>query len=89
MMPANGRSEPLVDRRDVEGGLVTNGELVIASRDCSVALEPVDRALHGMTVAVVGLVELGRSPTTRAPLEPVRGLVLLLGDGALIPRPRR
>ena len=40
-------SEPLVDRGDGEGGLVADGELVIAGGHRSVAFEPVDAALHG------------------------------------------
>jgi hypothetical protein len=36
----------------VEGGLVADGELVVAGGDGTVALEPVDPALHGVPLLV-------------------------------------
>jgi hypothetical protein len=41
-------SQPFVNAGDVHGGLATDDGLVVASRNRSVALEPVDRALNGM-----------------------------------------
>jgi hypothetical protein len=38
--------EPFVDRGDVDGGLVADGELVIAGGDGPVALEPADPAFN-------------------------------------------
>src|SRR3954466_9407699 len=50
--PVSKWSEPFVDRGDVDGGLVANGELVIAGSHGAVAFEPVDAALHRMTLLV-------------------------------------
>jgi hypothetical protein len=42
--------EPLVDRGDVHGGFVADGELVVAGGDGAVALEPVYAALEEQAV---------------------------------------
>jgi hypothetical protein len=42
----------LPDGGDVEGGLVADGELVVAGGDGTVAPEPVDPALHGVPLLV-------------------------------------
>src|ERR1039457_1189916 len=53
-------SEPFADGGDVEGGLVADGELLVAGGDGAVALEPVDTALDGVALLVLLLVEGGR-----------------------------
>lgn len=58
--PAVSWLQPLVDAGDVYGGFVADSELVIPGRDCPVAFEPVDRALHGVAFAIVDGIELGR-----------------------------
>jgi len=50
--------------------------------DRAVALEAVDAALHGVALAVVGLVELRRPAPAGAALLPVSDLILLLRDRA-------
>ena len=42
------RAEPPVDRGDVDGGFVADGEPVIAGGDGAVAFEPVDAAFGGV-----------------------------------------
>jgi hypothetical protein len=49
--------EPFVDRGDVEGGFVADGEFVVPGGDGAVALEPVDAAFHGVPLLVLLLVE--------------------------------
>jgi hypothetical protein len=44
--------QPLVDGDDVEGGFVPDGEFVVPGGDSAVAFEPVDAALHGVTLLV-------------------------------------
>jgi hypothetical protein len=47
--------EPFIDRGDVDSGFVADGEFVVASSHGTVAFEPVDAALHRVTL----LVDLG------------------------------
>jgi hypothetical protein len=44
--------EPSADGGDVEGGLVADGEFVVAGGDGAVALELVDAALDGVPLLV-------------------------------------
>jgi hypothetical protein len=44
--------QPPSDGGDVEGGLVADGELVVAGGDGTVALEPVDPGLNGVPLLV-------------------------------------
>jgi hypothetical protein len=53
--------EPFADGGYVEGGLVADGELVVAGGDGAVALEPVYSALNGVALLVPLGVE-GRRP---------------------------
>jgi len=62
-----------------------DGELVVPRGDGAVAFEAVDRALHGVALLVVVLVEPGRSAAAGAEPVAVAELVGLLGDGALDP----
>jgi hypothetical protein len=55
-------SDPFVDGGGVEGGLVADGELVVAGGDGAVALEPTDAALDGVALLVLLAVEGGRAP---------------------------
>src|SRR5260221_7159545 len=79
--------EPFVDRGDVEGGEVAEGELVVAGSDGAVALEPADAAFHSVALLVQFRVERGRAAPAAAPLLAVAGLVGLLRDGATDPAP--
>ena len=54
--------EPFADGGDVEGGLVADGELVVAGGDGAVALEPVDAALDGVALLVLSLSKAGGLP---------------------------
>jgi hypothetical protein len=56
-------AEPDVDRGDLDGGFVADGELLVANGDGTVLLEQVDAALDGVSAAVGGGVERwGRPP---------------------------
>ena len=57
-------AEALVDRGDVDGGLVADGELVVAGGDGAVAFEPVDAAFDGVALLVAFRVERGRTAAT-------------------------
>jgi hypothetical protein len=82
-------SEPLVDRGDVDGGLVADGEFVVPGGRGAVAFEPVDAALHGVALLVDLRVE-GRWPAAVGPqLAPGSVLIGLGQDGRLDPRRRR
>jgi hypothetical protein len=74
-------AEPDVDRGDVQGGLVAQGELVIAGGDRSVLFEQVDAALHGVALPVDLGVERRWAASGRAAGEPVGLLVDLDRDG--------
>jgi hypothetical protein len=74
--------EPFVDRGDVNGGFVADGQLVVAGGDGAVALEPADAALHGVACFVQLRVEGGRPSAGAALGLPVADLVGLLWDCA-------
>jgi hypothetical protein len=66
----------------VDGGLVADGELVIAGGDGPVAFEPVDAAFDGVTLLVDVAVERGWPATAPASPLAVGDAVALFGDGA-------
>jgi hypothetical protein len=61
------RVEPFVDCGDMGGGLVADGQLVVAGGDGAVALEPADAAFHGVAL----LVQLGSMAGGRLPARPL------------------
>src|SRR5215207_9692278 len=77
-----GPSQPLADRSDEHGRLESDGELVEAAGDGSVALEAIDPALDGMTPLVVLAVERRRPAARAATALAVADLVGRLGNGA-------
>jgi len=72
--------EPFVDGGDVDGGLVADGELVVAGGQGAVAFEPVDAALDGVPLFVDLAVEGGWPAPGPAPVFAVLDAVGLLGD---------
>jgi len=60
---------------DVHGGLVAQGRLVLSGGESAMLSEQVDPAFDRVTLPVDVLVERGRTPAGRAPLEPVGMLV--------------
>ena len=74
--------EPFVDRGDVDGGFVADGEFVEAGGHGAVAFEPVYPALHRVAGLVAFGVEGGRTAPGPAPVLAVAGLVSWFGDGA-------
>jgi hypothetical protein len=81
--------EPFVDRGDVHGGFVADGELVVAGCHGAVALEPADAAFDGVALLVdVGL-KSGRAAAGAAFVLAVAYLVSLCGMVQAIPRRRR
>src|SRR3989442_3046409 len=75
-------SEPLIDRRNDNGGFVTDGELVVPGRHGTLALETVDPALHGVTLLVDLLVERRSATSTRTAVLAVADLVGFLRNSA-------
>ncbi len=75
-------SEPFVDRREDHCGLVTNCQLVVSGSDGTIALEPVDAALHRVALLVDLLVERRSATTARTAVLAMADLVGLLRDGA-------
>jgi hypothetical protein len=75
-------SEPFVDGRDVDGGLLADGEFVVAGGHGSVALEPVDQRGTGRRPGTSG-----DEPWLHARRHPTSGLGRTeRGDGERIPR---
>ena len=58
--------QPFIDRGDVDGGLVADGEFVVSGGQGAVAFEPVDAAFDGVAL----LVEVGSKVGGRPPLDP-------------------
>jgi hypothetical protein len=73
--------EPFVDGGDVDGGLVADGELVVAGGEGAVAFEPVDAAFDGVPLLVDLSVEGGRAAAVSASPLAVGDTITLLGDG--------
>src|SRR3712207_7548694 len=63
--------QPDVDVGDLHGGVVSDGELVVAGGEAAVLFVPVDAALDSVPLAVLGGVECRRATARRAPLSPV------------------
>src|SRR5258708_17303991 len=81
--------EPFVDRGEVEGGEVADGELVVAGSDGAVALEPADAAFHSVALLVQFRVERGRAAPPRPRFLRWRAWSAFCGMVQQIPRPRR
>lgn len=74
-------SQGLSYQRELDGGFVADGELVVARCDASGLLQQADPAFDPVSLLVHLAVESGRSASRRAPVEAVFGLVTLLRDG--------
>jgi hypothetical protein len=81
--------EPFVDRGDVEGGEVADGELVVAGSDGAVALEPADAAFHSVALLVQFRVERGQAAPPRPRFLRWRAWSAFSGMVQQIPRRRR
>src|SRR5919198_2459726 len=77
--------EPLVDGDDVDGGLVSDCEFVVAGGHGAVAFEPVDAAFHGVALLVDVGVERRWPAAFGLPVASVGVLVGLARDGGLDP----
>lgn len=83
------RSEPFVDRGDMDGGFVAHGELVVASGHRPLTFEPVDATFHRVALLVVLGVEGWWTVTLRPLALRCASWSILLGMVARIPRRRR